>query len=218
METRLGFPREWGLGSSSTLLYNIAQWAYTSPFELASHTFGGSGYDIACAGSEGPILYHRDQDAPNWSTVVFNPVFQENLYFVYLGSKQNTRESIDLYRNQSAKKIDCASIDAINRITSELVNCNDLSHFNELMAEHESIVSKAIGIDPIQKKFADFNGQLKSLGAWGGDFMLVSCEQEMSEVENYFKAKGLETVISYKDFVLPSPIKKVHHTVSEILQ
>src|SRR5690606_12989109 len=32
VETRLEFPQDWGLGSSSSLIYNIAQWAYVSPF------------------------------------------------------------------------------------------------------------------------------------------------------------------------------------------
>ena len=31
VETHLGFPFEWGLGSSSTLIHNVAQFAYVSP-------------------------------------------------------------------------------------------------------------------------------------------------------------------------------------------
>ena len=59
VETHLGFPLSWGLGSSSSLIYNIAQWAYISPFELLFKTHGGSGYDIACAQSDGPIAYRK---------------------------------------------------------------------------------------------------------------------------------------------------------------
>ncbi len=216
VETRLGFPREWGLGSSSTLLYNIAQWAYTSPFELASSTFGGSGYDIACAGSDGPILYHLENEAPHWSTVMFNPQFHDNLFFVYLGSKQNTRESIKQYRKET--KVTSQTIDRINRITSELVNSTQLSHFNELMREHEKIVSEAIGIETVQSKFSDFNGQLKSRGAWGGDFMLASTTLSFEEVSQYFQDKGLQTIIPYNEFVLPAPQKMANHSTSEILQ
>ena len=50
-ETNLEFPRDWGLGTSSTLIANIAKWANVNPYELLAKTFGGSGYDVACAES-----------------------------------------------------------------------------------------------------------------------------------------------------------------------
>ena len=53
--TRLDFHPNWGLGSSSTLIANLARWANVNPYELLKMTFGGSGYDIACATAEGPI-------------------------------------------------------------------------------------------------------------------------------------------------------------------
>ena len=65
VKTYLEFPLNWGLGSSSTLIYNIAQWAHVSPFDLLKETFGGSGYDIACAQSEGPILYEVSECGRN---------------------------------------------------------------------------------------------------------------------------------------------------------
>ncbi len=49
IESKLTFPKDWGLGSSSTLINNIAQWANINPYQLLENTFGGSGYDIACA-------------------------------------------------------------------------------------------------------------------------------------------------------------------------
>ena len=55
--TRLDFDPNWGLGSSSTLIANLAQWANVNPYELLKLTFGGSGYDLACATAEGPIYY-----------------------------------------------------------------------------------------------------------------------------------------------------------------
>jgi hypothetical protein len=47
--TILDFPNDWGLGSSSTLISLLAQYANVDPYELLAKTFGGSGYDIACA-------------------------------------------------------------------------------------------------------------------------------------------------------------------------
>ncbi|MDH3323764.1 MAG: GHMP kinase, partial [Flavobacteriaceae bacterium] len=49
IESKLTFPREWGLGTSSTLINNIAQWAKVDAYQLLELSFGGSGYDIACA-------------------------------------------------------------------------------------------------------------------------------------------------------------------------
>ena len=55
--TQLSFPRNWGLGSSSTLINNIAQWFQIDAFELLHQSFGGSVYDIACAQNNNPITY-----------------------------------------------------------------------------------------------------------------------------------------------------------------
>lgn len=55
LKSSLEFDKSWGLGSSSTLLYNIAQWAKIDPYKLLANTFGGSGYDIACAAAVKPI-------------------------------------------------------------------------------------------------------------------------------------------------------------------
>ena len=38
--TQLTFPRNWGLGTSSTLLNNIAQWTQIDAFELLKNSFG----------------------------------------------------------------------------------------------------------------------------------------------------------------------------------
>jgi phenylalanyl-tRNA synthetase beta chain len=42
VETHLQFSRKWGLGSSSTLLNNIAQWAAIDPYQLLKNRFSGT--------------------------------------------------------------------------------------------------------------------------------------------------------------------------------
>ena len=83
-------------------------------------------------------------------------------------------------------------------------------------------MSKAIGIAPIGEKFSDFDGQLKSLGAWGGDFILASSKNGKDEVSAYFAKYGLETVIPFKDFVLGNPDQVVSniaaHMTSDVIQ
>jgi hypothetical protein len=56
---------------------------------------------------------------------------------------------------------------------------------------------------PVQQElFPDFPGQLKSLGAWGGDFIWAVSEEPAEKVRAYFQARGFGTVIGYEDMVL----------------
>lgn len=201
VETRLGFPLDWGLGSSSTLVFNIAQWAYVSPFELLFKTSGGSGYDIACAQSEGPIIYQKNSSGPKWAPTAFDPAFKDNLWFVYLGKKQNSRKAIEVYKKE---KTNSAEVSRISEITRALVDTNDLSKFCLLIEEHEEILAKRLGQPKVKDThFSDFNGSVKSLGAWGGDFVLVASSIPEDQVKEYFKSKGLEICLSYRELILP---------------
>lgn len=200
VETRLGFPLAWGLGSSSSLIYNIAQWAYISPFELLFKTHGGSGYDIACAQSDGPIAYKKISSGPNWSPIYFNPSFKNNLYFVYLGKKQNSRDAIKDYAKK--KPFENSLISKITELTQEFLNAQTLKQFQAAMTVHENVISENLGLKKVKETlFSDFPGAIKSLGAWGGDFVLVAAENDFEFVRSYFGAKGLETVYRYSDLI-----------------
>ena len=85
--TSLSFPRNWGLGSSSTLINAIATWAEIDPYDLLWNAFSGSGYDIAAARHSKPILYQLIKGRPRVEEVNFDPPFKDNLYFVYLNKK-----------------------------------------------------------------------------------------------------------------------------------
>lgn len=100
----LEFPRNWGLGSSSTLIQNLSQWAQINPYQLLEKTFGGSGYDIACAEFDTPIIYERNKLDPKIAPVNFQPNFSDQLFFVYLNQKKNSREAIRHYRSLEAIK------------------------------------------------------------------------------------------------------------------
>ena len=71
----LEFDRDWGLGSSSTLIANIANWACVDAYKLLELSFGGSGYDIACAQALGPLTYQLKNDRRSIKAVSFNPSF-----------------------------------------------------------------------------------------------------------------------------------------------
>ncbi|REG96223.1 GYDIA family GHMP kinase [Flavobacterium aquicola] len=196
--TQLSFPRKWGLGTSSTLINNIAQWFQIDAFTLLKKSFGGSGYDIACAQNDCPILYHLEQEKSIVEIVKFNPSFSENLYFVYLNQKQNSRSAITSYK---AKKNNLETQkEAINHITQKVLNTENQTDFALAIESHEKILSTILEIKTVKESlFPDFNGTIKSLGAWGGDFVLAVAEEDPTP---YFLNKGYNTVIKYNDIIL----------------
>ena len=196
--TKLNFEKEWGLGSSSTFVNNLAKWANVDPYKLLFSTFKGSGYDIACCDVNYPIIYNKMGNSISVKKANFNPPFIECLFLIYLGKKQNTQTSIENYSKSQFNKDDL--IKKINRISDEFLKCNDLIHFEELMQEHESIISKAISINPIHKStFTGYRGgKIKSLGSWGGDFILVTTKNKDL---SYFKNRGLNTIFPLREIV-----------------
>ena len=198
IETHLEFPKNWGLGTSSTLINNIAQWANINAYKLLDKTFGGSGYDISCAQNNTPITYQIDNKKTIVKTVEFNPSFKEHLYFVHLNKKQNSRDGIKHYRENKENVESTAA--KINTITLEMINSKSLEHFQDLMVQHETIISKITKQTPVKNMlFKDFDGAIKSLGAWGGDFVMVASKNDLSD---YFKDKGYKTIIPYSKMIL----------------
>ena len=207
--TLLEFPRNWGLGTSSTLINNIALWVQVDPFTLLEMTFGGSGYDIACAQHTSAITYQLIQNKEIYqdgrkskkrliNPVVFNPKFKEHLYFVHLNKKQNSRDGIAQYKKNATHQVE--TISEINNITNKIITCNTLDDFNNLVEKHELIISKIIKQKPIKEElFSDFNGSIKSLGAWGGDYILATCK---TNPKAYFKNKGFDTILSFDEMIV----------------
>ena len=193
--TKLDFNPEWGLGSSSTFIHNLAQWSGVQAFDLLQISFGGSGYDVAVAIADKPIVYRMDGQKPRWKKVAIDWHFKDQLWFVYLNQKQNSREGIRQYKAHPANQ---KQIEQISNITEQLLSCNDLTAFEKIIHQHESLISNIIQLKTVKEKlFSDYSGSIKSLGAWGGDFVLATG----SDAPAYFNAKGYETVISYQDFI-----------------
>ena len=193
VRTYLDFPNDWGLGSSSTLICNIAKWAEVDAFELSEASFGGSGYDIAVGMMGGDILYRSPE---MWEGYVYNPAFRDQLYFVHLNQKQNSREGIAAYRS---KEVSQEVLDSVSSITEELIKCSSLEKFEELITQHEEIVSAVIEMPTVKERlFTDYPFAIKSLGAWGGDFILACGDKNTPQ---YFKDKGFDTVLAYSELI-----------------
>jgi mevalonate kinase len=198
VKTKLTFPRDWGLGSSSTLVNSIASWSHVDAFKLLWNSFKGSGYDIACAQNDTPIFYKIENKKPIIEPVKFNPNFKENLFFVHLNQKQDSKEGIAKFRESgdSFQK----EIEEVSTISEGFLKAKSIQDFDKLIFEHEKIISLIIKLKPVKEKlFPDYFGEIKSLGAWGGDFVLATGN---SDTLGYFKKKGFETVLTYSQMVL----------------
>jgi mevalonate kinase len=197
--TLLTFPKNWGLGTSSTLLNNIAQWTRIDAFTLLKNSFGGSGYDIACAQNDTPIIYSLEQNSPVVEQVNFNPAFTENIYFVYLNKKQSSKTAIKAYYNNKNNHL-AKNIMDNNKITDAVIRAKTLKEFANSLENHEIHLSDILELQTIKEMvFPDFNGVIKSLGAWGGDFVMAVSKENPSA---YFVKKGYETILSYEEMIL----------------
>ena len=195
IKTVLDFNPEWGLGSSSTLVSNMAEWAGVDPLILNEKVFHGSGFDIACAKANGPIFYTK---LPKTEPVELNYSFLGNLFLVYSGKKKSTREAISKQNLMVSEK----KIAEITALSDAFSRCADLNEFQQLIELHEKEVSALIGEVPVQARlFSDFNGAIKSLGAWGGDFLLAATDWNSEKVKNYFAKRGLTEVFNWNEFV-----------------
>lgn len=199
VRTELTFPRNWGLGTSSTLINNIAQWLQIDAFTLLKNSFGGSGYDIACAQNTSPIVFEIKAVQPTVNSIEFHPEFTKDLYFVYLNKKQNSKTAIEAY--QKNKKTNLAEIiTATNNLTKAAYQAKTLTDFETVLREHENNLSAILETPTVQAQlFPDFEGTIKSLGAWGGDFVLAASTTNPTA---YFNAKGFDTVIPFEEMIL----------------
>lgn len=198
VKTALTFPRNWGLGTSSTLINSIASWAKVDAFKLLWNSFKGSGYDIACAQNNTPVFYQIKNKQPIVTKVIFNPSFKENLFFVHLNKKQDSKEGIAKFR-ESNINFD-KEIKRISEISEAFLQVQLIEDFNKLIVEHEQIISSIIKLTPVKERlFPDYFGEIKSLGAWGGDFVLVTGNKE---TPSYFINKGFDTILTYSEMIL----------------
>lgn len=207
--TYLDFDPHWGLGSSSTLINNIAEWANINPYLLLDETFKGSGYDIACAKAESPIFYQINESTGqrvNESRAAnFNPSFKDNIYFIYQGHKQNSANEVKAFLDK--KKNYDREIKSISEISRIIPDIQTLSDFNYFIKVHEEIMSSCLERKRIKKHFNDFEGEMKSLGAWGGDFFMAATEWDDDKVIEYFRNKGLDVIFKYNDIILNREIE-----------
>ncbi len=196
VETYIEFNRLWGLGSSSSLIVNIASWAKINPYHLLNFSYGGSGYDVACGLAKGPIFYTKKQNKPKVESTTFSPIFFEELYFVYLNQKADSQQAVQDF---DLKKVSSGIIKKLDYLTELMSSTTNLNEFEKAMEDHEKIIGSLINQRPIKEVlFSNFPGKIKSLGAWGGDFILATG----GDTIKYFEKMGYTTIVPWKKMCL----------------
>lgn len=200
--TMLEFDSSWGWGSSSTLLHLLEQWLEIDPYQLMDATIGGSGYDIACAGADQPIFYRRTKgEAPQITPAFFNPPFIQQLGIVYLNKKQSSSTQVKSFLESALSQNNL--VDEVSDLSQEFTTVKEIDTFMSLMQQHEKIIAKATGLTPVQELlFPTYNGAIKSLGAWGGDFALFVSKDSFLSNKEWFESKGYPVVMPLEEVII----------------
>jgi mevalonate kinase len=200
IETFLNFPLEWGLGSSSTLISNLSQWLDVNPFTLNQEITHGSGYDIACARSNRPIVYKTFNSVPEYREIDFSLPFKDHIYFIYTGRKQRSYAEVKRFLDKPDQYSHLFEI--IHDMNNRIIHSSSLKDFEKTLLEHEKLISGVLEEKPVQEKyFRDFPGIIKSLGAWGGDFILATWEGNRNELRQYFAPYGMDIIFSWDELI-----------------
>lgn len=189
------FELNWGLGSSSTLISLLSQWSGVDVRKLLDVSFGGSGYDVACATATAPILYangtiKKECHLPESIT--------DNMLFIYLGNKQNSREEIKRYKKETITQ---EQVDQLNTAIEMALQTDVIDVFEQQLDCSEELISSIIKTEKLkQRLFPDYSYSVKSLGAWGGDFFLATY-RDLETAKRYFQEKGYTTLFTYQELI-----------------
>lgn len=189
---RANFNRNWGFGSSATMISLLAQWSGLDAYSLNDNHFGGSGYDIACATARNPILYSKH--TREVKSIEIPRTITNQLLFVYLGKKQNSQQEVTKFSDLIIHE---GKLDEIKKLILDAAQTADIEYFEELIDAHEAHLSEILQRPTLKSlEFADYDYSIKSLGAWGGDFFMATC-RNIDEARMYFIEKGKEVAFTW---------------------
>ncbi len=192
----LEFPTNWGLGSSSTLIALVAQWAQVDPLTLFFQSWKGSGYDVAVACANSAIVYQKTaENKAHWTKIDVSPPSPDQWYFVHQNVKQSTYNEISRISDRTFPESLIKDIEAINH---RLLKAKTDDEFESALQHHETIISNFIGKPMVSEHFAKHHIKAKSLGAWGGDFLLSRLNNDHIMT---LKKLGYDTIIPWVSFI-----------------
>lgn len=197
LTTTLEFPREWGLGTSSTLVSLLAQMAGINPYSELGELHNGSGYDIACATAQQPIIYHLENGEPQLRPVDLKFEFAHDIGLVYSGRKQSTAQSLKLL---GAKPFSQSQILEVDALTEAFLNAQTIMDLENVIEAHEQLISDHLKITKVGDTiFKGFPGKVKSLGGWGGDFVLIT---RLAASKKWLRNHNFKVVFPFKSLTL----------------
>ncbi len=177
-ETRLEFDRNSGLGSSSTFIELVCRYFKLDPFQVQDKVFGGSGYDVAIAAVQKPLIFWRTENDIHFRQWSLNPELTKDWKVVFLGNKVNSRTSTshvndmldDLAKDENYQ-MQIQKIIEIVRDAKELMAVETgIEMYQMFLSQLLGMVTPYtfFGVKPLPR------GVCKWLGAWGGDMLLVN--------------------------------------------
>lgn len=177
-ETRLEFHRNSGLGSSSTFIELLSRYFKLDPFQVQDKVFGGSGYDVAIAAVQKPLIFWRTENDIHFRQWSLNPELTKDWKVVFLGNKVNSRTSTsqvndmldDLAKDENYQ-MQIQKIIEIVRDAKELMAVETgIEMYQMFLSQLLGMVTPYtfFGVKPLPR------GVCKWLGAWGGDMLLVN--------------------------------------------
>jgi len=191
------YPLKWGLGSSSTLIALIAEWAHVDKYILFRMVSRGSGYDIACTDRDSMFFYRLKDGKINITDARPGNALINHACFAYSGKKQATAEELSAFLSETT--FTDANIERISELSCMICNTDDPLLLCSRIDEHEEILGRILRKEPVSKHFQDFPGSIKSLGAWGGDFAMFVSEIGNEFIKTWLKQNGFSVVFCYEE-------------------
>ncbi|GAB4333936.1 MAG: GYDIA family GHMP kinase [Bacteroidales bacterium] len=196
--TTLDFNRFWGLGSSSTLTWLVARWFGCDPWQLHRATSEGSGYDVAAAGTDRPFYYTLLPSGYREEPCTFAPGWRDRLWFVWLGKKTDSDKAVASFLSKKRKF--SREVYTVSELSRRIAEAPVLDDFEYYLKEEDLLLSSLLKLPRLQEKvFGDLSGTAVPLGAWGGDFALITWRDSREELRQYLKTKGLNIFFSFNE-------------------
>lgn len=178
IENECEFNRDFGLGTSSSLIGNLSKWSGISGQLLQKTGFGGSGYDSAVALVGKPLIYWLEGDEPNWSSWNLPADMTATWFLAFPGQKQNSRKSLEGVSDKlEILAQDSMLMQQLNTIISAVKSPRSVPLMEAMLEMWQALLSQSLDlprawetlqISPVP------GGLCKWLGAWGGDVLLVN--------------------------------------------
>lgn len=199
VRTQLEFPTTYGWGSSSSLISLVAQWQGIDALPLHFATQNGSGYDTVCATANGPLWYRKTgAQSAEWHATSLDHWPHDSLYLVHLGSKQKSAADVVRYRTLTPGLLELKDMEHAAHALYEAATFSD---WGQAARVHEARMATLLGRTPVSEAaLKGYPHACKSLGAWGGDFVLVQVADDTDL--QWFKDQGFSTVLPWKTSVV----------------